>query len=115
MAPDLALTLTTICWGVAALAALVIAVPQSFLLVRTAERRDVLWWFRLKTTLLFGSLGVALLRNVAIWADYVFFGQWYFGSITQRWPMDLALSVLIMLACLLAASLYIKVQSEVSP
>lgn len=112
MTLDTGLALTTLCWAVAAVAALTIALPQSWLLVRTAVDRDKLWWFRLKSTLLFGSLGVAMLRNVAIWADYVLFDQHYFGGIAQRWPADLALSVVIMCACLLAAILYVRTQYE---
>jgi hypothetical protein len=115
MALDDALALTTLCWGIAAIAALIIAVPQAILLIRTALHRDPLWWFRLKTTLLFGSLGTALTRNVAIWADYALFDQRYFGTISQRWPADLVLSALVMLACVLAAVLYVKTQNEVRP
>ena len=114
-APDDALALTTLFWLVAAIAALTIAVPQAILLVRTAVHRDPLWWFRLKTTLLFGSLGVALGRNVAVWADYAFFGQRYLGTIAQRWAMDLVLAAAIMLACVLAAILYAQTQHEVRP
>lgn len=113
--PDEALALTTIFWGVSAVAALVIAVPQSLLLARTALRRDPLWWFRLKTSLLFGSLGVAMIRNLGVWADYTFFDQRYLGPITQRWQMDLVLATGIMLACVLAAVLYIQTQHEVRP
>ena len=114
MTADQGLALTTLCWAVAAVASLVIALPQSWLLARTATRRDILWWFRLKTTLLFGSLALALGRNLAVWADYAFFDQKFFGGIASRWPADLALSVLIMAACVLAASLYVRVQHEVT-
>lgn len=106
---------TTACWAVCAIAALIVAVPQSILLVRTAPDRDDLWWFRLKSSLVFGSLGLAMIRNVAIWADYVFFDQRYLGMIEQRWPLDLALSVLIMAGCILAAVLYIQTQFEARP
>lgn len=115
MAPDEALALTTAFWGAAAAAALIIAVPQAILLVRTALRRDPLWWFRLKTTLLFGSLGAAMARNVAVWADFTFFDQRYLGGIAQRWPADMVLSAAIMLACVLAAVLYVRTQHEVRP
>lgn len=113
--PAEALTVTTLFWGISALAALFIAAPQAALLVRTAVRRDPLWWFRLKTTLLYGSLGLALARNVAIWADYTFFNQRYLGTIAQRWPADLVLSALVMLACVLAAVLFWRTQHEVRP
>jgi succinate-acetate transporter protein len=109
---DLGQDVTTVCWGVAALAAATIAVPQAILLCRTLFRRDELWWFRLKTTLLFGSLALALGRNLAVWADYTWFGQRYLGTIDHRWAVDLILSSLIMLACLLAAGLYWKTRHE---
>lgn len=115
MTPDNALVVTTLCWGIAAIAALIIAVPQSVLLIRTSVHRDGLWWFRLKSTLLFGSLGLSMVRNLAVWADFTFYDQHYLGTIAQRWSLDLALSALIMLACVLAAVLYIQTQHEARP
>lgn len=115
MPPDNVLGAITLCWALGAVACLVISVPQSILLVRTSVNRDPLWWFRLKTTLLFGSLGVALIRNVAIWVDYTWFGQDLFGPIGERWPWDLAISALICGACVLAAVLYVQTQNEVRP
>lgn len=109
---DNALALTTFFWGIAAVASLSIALPQMGLLVRTSIHRDELWWFRLKTTLLFGSLGLAMFRNVAVWADYSFFDQYYLGAITERWPADLTFAFLIMVACLLAAALFWKTQRD---
>jgi hypothetical protein len=113
--PDIAINLTTACWGVALIAALVIALPQSLLLIRTSVRRDDLWWFRLKSSLLFGSLALAMARNLAVWADFALFNQRYFGTIERRWPMDLGLSALIMAAVVLAAILYVRTQTEVRP
>jgi hypothetical protein len=72
MGPDDALAITTGVWALAALAALSIAIPQSWRLIRTSMRHDSLWWFRLMSVLLFGALGVAMLRNVAVWADLTF-------------------------------------------
>jgi hypothetical protein len=113
--PDTAVGMTTVIWGVAAVASLVVAVPQAVLLVRTSLHRDPLWWFRLKTTLLFGSLGIAMLRNVAVWADLAYFDQRYLGPIAVRWPFDLGLSLAICSACVLAAVLYVQTQHEVRP
>lgn len=113
MAPDEALTVITVFWGIAAVASLIIAVPQSILLVQTSHRRDKLWPFRLMSVLLFGSLGVAMGRNVAVWADLAFADQAYLGALATRWPLDLILAALIMLACVLAALLYVQVQREV--
>lgn len=115
MAPDDAITATTVFWGVAAIAALIIAVPQAWLLIRTSLHRDRLWRFRGMSTLLFGSLGLAMGRNVAVWADLAFFDQYYLGPIATRWPLDLVIAALITLACVLAAFLYIQTQQEVRP
>ena len=113
MTPETAVGMTTLVWGVAAIASLTIAVPQSVLLIRTSLNRDPLWWFRLKTTLLFGSLGIAMIRNVAVWADLAWFDQQYLGPIATRWPLDMALAFGICAACVLAAILYIQTQHEV--
>lgn len=110
-----ALILTTLFWALAALAALAIAAHQSMRLARAAPAHDEHWWFRLMSVLVFGSLGVTKLRNVAVWSDYIWFDQGLFGSILQRWPLDLALAVLTMLACLLAAVLYVQTQREPHP
>lgn len=115
MTADEAIDVTTLLWAVASIAALSIAVPQATLLARTAVHRDPLWWFRLKTTLLFGSLGVAMIRNVLVWADLAWFDQRYLGPITHRWPLDLGLALCITAACVLAAVLYVQVQHEVRP
>lgn len=114
MTPEQAIDLTTLIWGVAAVAALVIAVPQSALLARTTppSRRDRNWWFRLMSTLLFGALGIAMLRNVVVWADLAYFDQRVLGPIARRWPLDLGLAVAICVACVLAAWLYVKTQRE---
>jgi hypothetical protein len=109
MTPDL-LSITAACWVVAALASLRIAPPQLLLLIRTCCTRDDLWLYRLKTSLLFGSLAVALLRNAAIWADYVWFDMRFFGPISDRQMGDLLISVAVMVACLLAAGLYHREQ-----
>lgn len=109
MTPDL-LALTACCWVVAALAALRIAAPQLVLLIRTSLHRDDLWLYRLKTSLLFGSLAVALLRNAAIWVDFLWFEQRFFGSINERQTGDLATSATITAACCLAAWLYQREQ-----
>ena len=115
MTPEAAIGMTTLVWGVAAIASLTIAVPQAVLLIRTSLNRDPLWWFRLKTTLLFGSLGIAMIRNVAVWADFAYFDQRYLGPIADRWPFDLGLALGICAACVLAAILYIQTQHEVRP
>jgi hypothetical protein len=104
------MALTAACWIVAAVASLRIAPPQMWLLLRTCAVRDALWLYRLKTVLLFGSLAVALLRNAAIWADFVWFDMRYFGSINDRRTGDFAISFAVMLACLLAAYLYDREQ-----
>jgi hypothetical protein len=110
MTPPDVLSITAACWIVAAMASLRIAPPQLLLLIRTCTHRDDLWLYRLKTSLLFGSLAVALLRNAAVWADFVWFDMRYFGSIADRRLGDLVVSVAIMLACLLAAGLYSREQ-----
>lgn len=112
MTPDEALAVTTIFWGLAAVAALSIALPQSVLLCRTTLRRDDLWRWRVKTVLLFGGLALANLRNLAVWADYAFFDLRYLGTIEQRWPLDLAVAVILMAACTLAAVLHWETQHE---
>lgn len=112
---DSGVEVTTVLWAVATVAALIIAVPQTWLLIRTATHRDGLWWFRLKTSLLFGSLALSMLRNMAVWADYAFFEQRYLGTIAQRWTFDLGVAFLITAACCLAATLFIRVQHEVKP
>jgi len=110
MTPDDAVALTTLCWAVASTASFTIAVPQLWLLLRTSIHRDSLWWFRLKTTLLFSSLGIAMVRNVAVWADFAFFEQHYLGAIDRRWPLDLALALAITVACVFSAILFIYTQ-----
>jgi hypothetical protein len=114
MTPDEGLAVTTIFWGLAAIASLSIAVPQSVLLCRTTLRRDDLWRFRVKTVLLFGGLALANLRNLAVWVDYAFSDQRYLGGIEQRWPLDLAVAVILMAACTLAAVLFWQTQHEES-
>jgi hypothetical protein len=104
MTPDL-LTVTTFCWIVGALASLRIALPQVVLLFVVRDHDD-LWPYRLKNTLLYGSLATALVRNVLIWADYVWFAQAHFGSIDERRLGDLVSSAAIMVAVLVAAALY---------
>lgn len=115
MTPAEALDVTTLVWGVAALAALSIAIPQAIMLIRLRNVRDSLWPFRVMSVLLFGALGVAMTRNVAVWADVAYFDQRYLGPIAVRWPLDLGIALTIMLACLWAAGLYSKVQREERP
>jgi hypothetical protein len=110
MTPEGALILTTLFWAVAGFVATGIAVHQSVRLVRAVGHHDKHWWFRLMSVLVFGSLGVTKLRNVAIWTDYIWFDQQLMGTIQQRWPLDLALATLTMAACLLATVLYVQTQ-----
>ncbi len=114
MTASQAIDLTALIWAVAMAATLSIAVPQAILLVRMRKRRDRLSPFRIMSATLFGSLGVAMARNVAVWTDLAFFDQQYLGPIARRWPLDLVLALLVMAACIYAAGLYQRVQREVS-
>lgn len=112
MTQDQAVDLTTLIWAFAAVPSLGIALAQAILLIRMRHSRDRLWPYRVMCTLLFGSLGVAMGRNVAVWADLAFFEQFYLGPISRRWPIDLALALLIMVSCLWAGALYLREQRE---
>lgn len=115
MTADQAIDVTTLVWAVAALASLCVALPHSVLLIRLWNARDRLWEFRAVVCLLFGALFLTMFRNVAVWADLAWFGQRYLGPIASRWPLDLGLAVLTMIACVWGAFLYARVQREVAP
>lgn len=112
MSPDQAVDVTTVIWALAAVPSLGIAVAQAILLVRLRKRADRLWQYRVMGSLLFGSLGVAMSRNVVVWADLAYFDQHYLGPIARRWPLDLGLALCIMVACLWAGVLYVREQRE---
>lgn len=113
--PPEALLIMTACWAISAIAALSIALPQSVLLVRTTFARDKNWWLRLKTTLLFGSIGIAAGRTAAILIDYLWFDQAWFGPLESRWAGDLTLAVAVTTAVVLAAVLFWQIQFEREP
>lgn len=115
MTAEQAVDLTTLLWALAAIPSLGIALAQAYLLVKMRRARDRLWQYRVMGTLLFGSLGVAMGRNVVVWADLAFFEQRLLGPIAVRWPLDLALAFLIMLACLWSGALYVREQRERHP
>ena len=111
MTPEQAVDITTLIWAFAAVPSLGIATAQAILLVRMRRSKDRLWPYRVMGTLLFGALGVAMARNVAVWADLAYADQRYLGPIDRRWPLDMFLAFCIMLACLWAGALYVREQA----
>ncbi len=112
MARETGLALTALCYLLAAIAALSITVPQARRLVRLRHAHDGLGAFRLKTTVLFGSLSLLALRAAAVWIDFVFFGQHYLGTIDHRWGVDLALAALFLGGVLISAWLHWRMAHE---
>lgn len=115
MTADQGLALTTLCWVLAAVPSLLIAGDQAILMIRLLHRHDGLDLYRVRTALLFGVIGVALARSASIWADFRWFDQRYFGTIDDRWPMDLAISVVLLLAVLLSTCLYLRARGARPP
>lgn len=89
-----------------ALAALSVALPQAWLLVRLWRAGDAIAPYTLKTVAWTGTLGVILLWRAILFVDYSRFDQRYFGTIDDRWPIDLALALAFAVAVNYAAALY---------
>lgn len=115
LTPETAADLMALIWAVAAFAAALIAVPNAVRLIGMRQARDSLGLYRLMAVLVFGSGFLMLLRNVAVWADFAYFGQAYLGTFAQRWPWDLGIAVLIMLGYALGAFLFVRAQREQYP
>lgn len=115
MTPETGLLLTTLCYAFGAIAALSIAIPQATLLVRMRHVRDGLLSFRWKNALVYGACTVEALRTVAVWIDFVWFGQCYLGPIIHRWPFDLTVSAVFATALAFAAVLHWKTSREERP
>lgn len=104
--PDDLEVLIVIVFAWTAIAALSVTIPQAWLLVRLWRAGDSIAPYTLKTVAWTGTLGVILLWRSMLFVDYSFFGQHVFGTIEDRWPIDLALALAFAVAVNFAAGLY---------
>lgn len=104
--PDEVAAIITGLLALSTLCALRVGIPQFLLLVKRWPRMDDLQPFRLLWVLLMGALVAGTGWRSIVWADLTFADQAWFGPIAERWPVDLAITVLIAVACAFAAGLY---------
>lgn len=104
--PDDLEVLIVVIFAWTALAALSVTIPQAWLLIRLWRAGDSIAPYTLKTVAWTGTLGVILCWRSALFIDYSFFDQRYFGTIEQRWPIDLTLALAFAVAVNFAAGLY---------
>ena len=89
-----------------AFVALSVAVPQAVLLVRLWRAGESIARYTLKTVAWTGTIGLILFWRSLLFVDYTLFEQRYFGTIEERWPVDLTLALLFAVAVNYAATLY---------
>lgn len=104
--PDDVAVAIVMAFGLAALCALSVAIPQAILLIRLVRNGQGIALWTLKTVLWTGSLGLALGWRFLVWVDFTQFDQRVFGTIDQRWPIEAILATLVAGACIYAAGLY---------
>lgn len=104
--PDNVASVVVVMLALAAVCALSVAVPQTVLLVRLFWAGEEIVFWTLKTVLWTGAVAVGLGWRCLIWLDGTYFGQRYLGTPEGRWPYEVAISVLVALACFYAAGLY---------
>lgn len=88
------------------IAALSVAIPQTWLLLRLLREGNPIAPYTLKTVGWTGPLGLLVLWRCAVFVDTFFFDQYYLGPIEQRWGWEFALAVLFALGVNYAAVLY---------
>ncbi len=104
--PDEASAIITGLLALSTLCAARVGIPQFVLLFRKGAKADGLHPFRVMWVLLMGALAVGTGWRCLVWADLTFADQHWFGPIAERWPVDMAITMMIFAACLFAAVLY---------
>jgi presenilin-like A22 family membrane protease len=106
--PDSSAATIALAFGLAALCAWSVAVPQAILLVRLLRIGDDIALYTLKTVLWTSSLGIALGWRSLVFLDWACCDQGHLGNIDQRWGIEAAMALYIALAVFYAAALYHK-------
>ena len=102
-------------YAVSAVAVSSVGIPQTLSLWKRRHDHDGLQRFRALWVLLMGALCMGTLYRAAVWVDLAVFDQWWMGPIAQRWPIEVAISWMVMLASLFAAGLYWVTRKDQRP
>lgn len=113
MPPEVEIIMTGLL-ALSTLCALRVGIPQLALMVRHRATWGKLQPFRLLWVLLMGAFVAGTGYRCLVWADLTFADQRWLGTIDRRWPADLAIAVLVFVACVWAAVLYEVTQREKS-
>lgn len=113
--PPSAEAMIALFYAVSAVAVSSVGVPQTAALWRRRHEPDGLQRFRALWVLLMGSLCLGMVYRAAVWIDLAAFDQAWMGPIARRWPLEVAISWLVMLASLFAAGLYWVTRKEHRP
>ena len=106
--PDSWAAFIAVAFGIAALCAWSVAVPQAILLLRLVAIGDDIVPFTLKTVLWTSALGIAMGWRCLVFLDWAFFDQRHLGTIGQRWGIEAAMALYIVLSVLYATALYYR-------
>lgn len=98
--------------AISTLCALRVGLPQLVLLLQHGPRWSVLQPFRLLWVLIMTAFVAGTGWRCLVWADLTFADQAWFGPISRRWPVDLAIAMLVTIACAFSAGLYEWTQRE---
>lgn len=104
--PDSWAAVIALAFGIAALCAWSVAIPQAVLLARLLAIGDSIVPFTLKTVLWTSSIGIAMGWRCLVFLDWAFFDQRHLGTIGQRWGVEAAMALYIVLAVFYSAALY---------
>lgn len=97
-----------IAFGIASIAALTVAIPQTALLVRLLRAGNSIAPYTLKTVAWTGTIGVAFAWRCLVFIDFTYFDQRYLGTIDDRWPIESIMAFGLTAAVIYGAALYHK-------
>ena len=89
-----------------------VGIPQASAWVRLGGGFDGLQPFRLKTGLLSNAFGLFLVWRAVVYLDYALYDQQIMGVLGARWPIELVISALVLLASGYTTVLYVMVRTR---
>jgi len=90
--PEWVSTGITGAFGLAALMALSVAIPQLLLVPRLVWRHDPILPYTISTVLWTSAVGLACFWRFLVFIDLSYFDQEYMGTIDSRWPIEVLLA-----------------------
>ncbi len=109
---DTASVVIAVFYVLSAVLLMIVGVPQTWQWARYHGGFTGLQPFRLKTGLLSNSFALFLGWRALVYLDFALYDQHIMGVLGARWPIELAISVAVLVASGYTAGLYVMVQSR---